>query len=493
MSSCDILLMAIPVRRNTGSKPPDLPLEIWLEIFQFATHVHRATTIAPLDPFTLKHVSHNAMGSNTPLFSLRTKCALVLVCRSWRRIAVQILYQYIVIRSPRRADMILATLQGRYQIDSPVAARRCEYGQWTRHIGVYTHARGAKSLRYLHTVFLILQCCPNLRMFSGTWVHQLPIQFLNGISQLYGSSLQGLYWNEQRQSPDLNNTLATPEFLASFRSLHILDLSHFIGSDLSERTKTTLQTPTLPCVQDIILSTHPQSLRIATFLTLPALRHLTLKTPITAPILDDLITAFLKAHGLSLTSVDLPTPSPGYEPEPDTVPQQSRRSAQHVNPSAFLEPHTCPNLVSITFPCASPLLAPHIHTSLRRIGLRDVKSEALYPDKPTHTRAHLMSFTRNVYPNLEVIRTIGFLVGAKTEKDSFIWWTERFDKQGVDFQDGEGVLWFYLDPDVGPDGRVHGDLGGDGNESVGVSKAIEKPGTEIDLEQKVSKFIVTKS
>jgi len=59
-----------------------------------------------------------------------------------------------------------------------------------------------------------------------------------------------------------------------------------------------------------------------------------------------------------------------------------------------------------------------------------------------------MSFTPSRYPKLELVRTVGFLVDAETDsliKDIFIWWVERFEKQGIDFLDGEGVLWAYSD------------------------------------------------
>jgi hypothetical protein len=75
-----------------------------------------------------------------------------------------------------------------------------------------------------------------------------------------------------------------------------------------------------------------------------------------------------------------------------------------------------------------------------------VRAESLYPDKKTNTGRHLMTFTPSRYPNLELVRTVGFLVDADTDsliKDIFIWWVERFEKQGIDFLDGEGVLWAY--------------------------------------------------
>jgi hypothetical protein len=71
-------------------------------------------------------------------------------------------------------------------------------------------------------------------------------------------------------------------------------------------------------------------------------------------------------------------------------------------------------------------------------------------------KAHLEGITPELYPRLQEVRTVGFLVDAETDryiKDVFIWWVEKFEDYGIDFLDGEGVLWAYTDPvdkNVGP-------------------------------------------
>ncbi|TFK44305.1 hypothetical protein BDQ12DRAFT_640820 [Crucibulum laeve] len=464
-----------PVQRKRIPGPlPDLPLEIWLEIFQFATYVHRSASLKPLDPFTLKRTSNNAMGANSPSLALKTKLALVLVSRSWRRIAVQMLYEHLTIRSPVRADAILVVLRGSCRVEGfnyvAQSAWGQGYGQWARHIEIYTHARGANKLQYLQTLFRIFQLCPNLRILSGVWKHPLPVDFLNVISRIYGSSLQSLYWNEQ--SPmELglrpHYTLAGPQFLGSFRALRVLDLRHFIGCDLSNCSRV-LEKPTLPLVKDLILSTHPRCLQTASFLSLPALCNLTLKVSIGDPLSTDLLTDFLKHHGEKLITVDLPSPSPDSEPEPDS--SHSRRTAPHVNPDIFLQPDICPNLLAFAFPITSPVLSPYINQSIRRIGLRGVRSDSLYPDKSSSGKSHLMAITPDKYPNLELVQTVGYLVEAETDgliRDVFIWWVERFEKLGIDFLDGEGVLWAYTEAE-----QVTGDAKAtEASESTSVNKA----------------------
>lgn len=394
-----------------------------------------------MDPFILQHSSTDVMGANTPILSMRTKCALVRVCRSWRRIAIQILYQHIAIRSPSRAALILQVLRDSHSDKS-------NYGHWTRHIEVFTHARGSSDIRFLQTVFRIFQYCPRLRMLSATWRIVVPREFLNAVSTLYGPTLQGLDWDEQKHS--LDKTHASLNFLASFHSLRILDLRNFVGDGLL--SQEGLPPATLPSLNYIILSNQGCNIAVATALELPALHTLTLQSLVSHPIRSDLLTKLLARHGASLTTVHLPSPSSGS----DTEPSHPRSPAQHIPPSLFLSPTACPNLDTISFGANSPSFAyeptamePHAHPSLRRIALLSVRADALYPSKgPNETQTHLRSFTRAAYPQLEMVRTAGFLVDADTDtlvKDVFIWWSERFERDGVDFQDGEGVVWMYGD------------------------------------------------
>lgn len=390
------------------------------------------------------------MGANTPALAMRTKLVLVLVSKAWRSVALQMLYEYITIRSPARANSILQVLE---QSRRPQPASETVetpgpgYGQWTRHIEVFTFARGAGSINYLQVIFKILCLCPKLRILSGRWIHPLPIEFLNGVSGILGPSLSELYWNETKEHGDLN-TLTTPTFLGSFNALRILDLRHFVGTDPSTWTQISIR-PVLPLVRDLVISTHSRSLEIATMLTLPSLRNLTLRTPTWDSFkTETLLNLFLKVHGTSLIAIDLLTPAADAEPDPDNA--IARRTAAHINPDIFLVPDLCPNLESFTFPITSPSLAPHIHPSLRRIGLRGANSDSLYPDKPSSVKGLLLAIDIKKYPKLELIQTVGFLPEAHGDsviKDVFIWWAERFETMGVTFVDGEGVMWaYYAEP-----------------------------------------------
>lgn len=417
-----------------------LPPELWFEIFQFATYIHREATIVPLDPFARKRISTNVMATNCPLLALSTRISLVSVCHTWRDIALPLLYRYVAIRSPSRANALLHVLRSSCRPSGGNGAASHCYGHWTRHIEIYTHARGAQSLQYLQTLFQVLRFCPNLHVLTGAWNHDLPIEFLNGISRLFGQSLEHLSWSEPRSHPTEleDNTIVSARFFGTFRNLRVLDLRNVIGSDPEQYEKDP---PSLmPAVQDLIISTHSRSLKMAAVLLLPSLRNVTLRTLVHGSVPSDLVKAFLKAHGASLANVDLPCPTQDLDSDLDYT--SSRHRVDHINPDLFLESGACPNLLSFSYPVTSPAPSISVHNTLRRIGLRAVRADALYPDKGTDTKAHLLAITPARFPSLETVCTVGFLVEADMDslvRDVFIWWVERFERLGIDFLDGEGV------------------------------------------------------
>ncbi|TFK25212.1 hypothetical protein FA15DRAFT_369306 [Coprinopsis marcescibilis] len=456
-------------------KPPSaLPLEIWLDIFQFATYVPRSSAAKPLDPFAFQRISRDIMGVNTPAMALYTKLALARVSKAWRRLTIPLLYEHIVVRSPSRANMILNVLWRSANRDQesadPPPPEKSGYGQWTRHIEVLTHSRGSANLSYYQTVFSIFRLCQNVRVLTGVWNHIIPAEFASVVSQWYGPCLESLSWCEA-PSKTQNGALLSPSstftFLGSFKSLRVLDLRH-----RSIRLRTgvdpyPLELPdgiqaTLPLVRHLIVSSHSRSLSIAAHLSLPRLLNLTIKTSLSDKIDNQLVRKFLQTHGELLESVEisLPSSSPDDESAPDS---STRRTASHINPEYFLDANTCPNLLSISFPITSPVPDCETpHPNLRRIGLRGVRSDILLPDGARTEKNQLLVITPERYPMLESVQTIGFLVEADGDsgtKDVFIWWVERFEKFGIDFLDGEGVLWVYDEPEprsnsVGPNAAV---------------------------------------
>jgi len=195
------------------------------------------------------------------------------------------------------------------------------------------------------------------------------------------------------------------------------------------------------------VSNEPRSLKVATFLDLPKLRNLTLRTTGDEPGHNEHLFTFLKSHGNSLVFVDLPPPSDN-DLEVENAPV--RREAQFIPPDIFLAQGICPNLESFVYSCVTPNFPTNPHSNLRRIGVRGITAELLYPNKPSPTKYHLMALNPENYPRLQLVQMVGFLVDAHADsimKDACIWWVEKFETMGILFLDGECVLWMYSDPE----------------------------------------------
>ena len=109
-------MISIPVEPTIETFVPRLPVELWLRIFRFVT----STRIS-------LHVQHEPFQSsqdNTALLdtALRDKCTLTLVCKQWRLLASDMLYEDI------RLGQGIAALHA--ALDQPITSGLC--GHWHR-------------------------------------------------------------------------------------------------------------------------------------------------------------------------------------------------------------------------------------------------------------------------------------------------------------------------------------------------------------------------
>ncbi|KAH9858916.1 hypothetical protein C2E23DRAFT_717211 [Lenzites betulinus] len=445
---------------NTGISPgiaaarahadhTSLPPELWLEIFRYATCVPGTRTIAPADPFIPERPANYAWGMNTATQSMRTKCALVRVSRAWRALATELLYEHVVLGSSRRVQLFCRTLVESQEMERKIMAAcgggsdtPLGHGRWVRHLEVLRWARKIQTAQYWQCLVRSVYMSPKLRVFSGLWQNPLPQGVFPALEQYLPSTLQELYWQQDsvilaaKELP----ILTTP-FLAKFSTLRVLDLRKIRILD-AERSLPDVKfvSLTLPHVVYLALPTCPIVLRFASMQDMPALRYFILDADgaprtVWASWVAKELTNFLEHHGAKLTTVELlPATTQSFRPGP-------------VGISAFLSPTACPNLDTLvgTTGTSMPLLEG-AHPRLRRVGIRGTGISRLYPNKPSQAQAHLSVLVgcRALFPALEVVRTLGFLVGTSTDPfapDVFIWWTERFERVGVDLQDGEGVVW----------------------------------------------------
>ncbi|KAI0759848.1 hypothetical protein BD413DRAFT_595097 [Trametes elegans] len=333
-------------------------------------------------------------------------------------------------------------------------------------------------MQYWQNMVRCVILCPKLRVFSGLWQTPLPPGLLAALEQYLPSTLQELYWQQDsvliaaKELPIL-----TTSFLSKFSSLRVLDLRKICILDAERSLRdVNFVALTLPHVAYLALPTCPLLLRFASRQEMPALHYLILDAAgaprtVWAPWVAKELSCFLERHGSKLTTVELlPAATLSFRPGP-------------IGISAFLSPTACPNLDTLVFDCREKAICPssvalaHVsdrdalalaagvaaqsalnatgpaaplldgaHPRLRRVGLRGTAIGRLYPNKPTQAQAHLHALAgcRAFLPALELVRTLGFLVGTSTDAfapDVFIWWTEKFERVGVDLQDGEGVAW----------------------------------------------------
>ncbi|KAH9920171.1 uncharacterized protein B0H18DRAFT_1122131 [Fomitopsis serialis] len=407
--ACGLVRLLRPAPRTDHSS---LPPELWLEIFRYATYVPRVRGLSPGDPFEPQRPSNYAWGVNT------------------------------LSRHSRQSETSSSSA-------GPVAA--------------------------------ILSLLPNLHVLSGIWERPLAKNLLEVFSRYLTSSIQGLYWDEGLV-PEGEPSLLSAAFLPKYQSLRVLDIRKLRLEDPDSFPTDTTSTISLPSVVDLLLPTCPAVLGFARKLDLPRLNRLVLDAANlrrnSSSYVSSSLNKLLARHGPKITTLELlPMTSLSYQASPISI-------------TTFLQPDVCPALETFVFDCRERLLSacspppsclpssparpgvdtrpppsapptpsrnapePELrspHRNLRRIGIRGMGISRLYPNRPSHAQAHLQSFLKHraLFPVLETVRTLGFLVDACTDpfaRDIFIWWTEKFEEHGLDLQDGEGVVWLYTDP-----------------------------------------------
>ena len=546
---------------NHTSMPP----ELWLEIFRYATHVPRSRPVVPGDPFAPERPVDFARDLNSPTQAMRTKCALVQVCRAWRTMTTELLYEHVVIGSARRLEMFCRTVRESRKgagegLDGVAGTEEgLGHGRWVRHLEVQRWARRNRAFCYWQSIIYAVSFCPRLRAFSGVWQEPLPDGFLPILVRYLPPGLQEVHWQQDSvliASKEL--PILTTPVLATFPTLRALDLRKICVLD-AERSllHVSFDSLTLPHVQYLALPTCPLLLRYASLQNMPRLNYLALDASgasrtVEATLATKELMKFLSKHGPQLKTVELlPSNTQSRRPGPICI-------------SVFLSPTACPNLETLVFDCRErvisvttfahkrlvqephelqqrqqqrqqqqeaaqaepeqpsgpttskraqtaprkPPAAPTIlnlerygagvaslplldepHPTLRRIGIRGGDVGKLYPNRPTHAQAHLEALVayRAFLPALEVVRTLGCLVGASSDSlapDVFVWWTERFERLGVDLQDGEGVVWLLEEPGLPADASQQGQVQ-DGDNSK-VDGDVKVPAEVMSVQEAVS-------
>ncbi|TFY72270.1 hypothetical protein EVG20_g733 [Dentipellis fragilis] len=143
-----------------------LPSELWLSIFEELIYEPTRTLEIGYEPFT--EDEHITPTSAQAAEWMQRKCDIVLVCKTWRRLALPFLYEVLLVDSEARARMICGALEltaepstpGNSLVDRGAFVRQiyicAQWNQW------HFFDEGAAG----HHVPRIVQRCPNLTIFS---------------------------------------------------------------------------------------------------------------------------------------------------------------------------------------------------------------------------------------------------------------------------------------------------------------------------------------
>ncbi|KAH9829930.1 uncharacterized protein C8Q71DRAFT_887296 [Rhodofomes roseus] len=116
-----------------------------------------------------------------------------------------------------------------------------------------------------------------------------------------------------------------------------------------------------------------------------------------------------------------------------------------ISITTFLQPDICPTLETLQHALAHLLRtthalaeraharATHADCTLRRIGIRRMGISRLYPNWPSHAQDHFHSLLQHhtLFPALETVCTVGFLVDACTDQFAHDIFIGKFEEQGL--------------------------------------------------------------
>ncbi|KAF6748360.1 hypothetical protein DFP72DRAFT_574837 [Ephemerocybe angulata] len=93
------------------STPHPIPTELWLRIFQFATNIIEPGSECPRIDYTSPLCCVlPSLPLGTVQKTLKTKRALVLVCKQWNFMATPFLYHHLTISTQSALEKLISTL-----------------------------------------------------------------------------------------------------------------------------------------------------------------------------------------------------------------------------------------------------------------------------------------------------------------------------------------------------------------------------------------------
>lgn len=112
----------------------NLPLEVWLKIFEHATSVTNEYDTHPPDYFSYPPPNTDSEIQRLKLEILGTKLSLVLVCKSWNRYATQFLYSSVVLRKLKNVGVFARRLEESQHVEREDVWNCRPFHLWIRRI-----------------------------------------------------------------------------------------------------------------------------------------------------------------------------------------------------------------------------------------------------------------------------------------------------------------------------------------------------------------------
>lgn len=204
--------------------PPCVPPEVWLRIFGFATDLPALLNCdSPISsdlPRTLvKQYEFQGLKD-----SLRTKRSMVLVCKTWNELALEFLYQSILIT---KVDTLVSLLKSLLRHAPTTQGKNC-LGWWTKRLDVLVEDERCDASDY-SMLTAVMRQLPNLSIitlsmptlpFNDCWLRQLPTSVVVSLAETCGASLEVFDCSESMLRPCRQACMRCPSQCLKLTTLH---------------------------------------------------------------------------------------------------------------------------------------------------------------------------------------------------------------------------------------------------------------------------------
>ncbi|KAH7922493.1 hypothetical protein BV22DRAFT_1017168 [Leucogyrophana mollusca] len=236
---------------------PRFPPELWLKIFALATNVPGLLSYRDPSQSDLPHTLTKQREHDLLKKSLVTKRSLVRVCRAWHDLAIEFLYQSVIIARVETLSSLHGTLMRSAQV-APYPPSVGSLGWWTRRLDVIIqddrceasdYALLAEIIRHFCNLTIITLSMPMLP-YRDCWLRQLPTPVVTSLAETCGPSLRVFDCSESILRPCREDLMT---LLGAASNLRILRCPICSPSSGDKSSVVRLDMPVMPKLQSVML------------------------------------------------------------------------------------------------------------------------------------------------------------------------------------------------------------------------------------------------